>query len=287
MAEDISSEENNYISSDFYITKPTSDLNGLFPEDKAARRTYYGAYFLIVLSGQAQVEIDGLEHNLSAKTIVCLTPNHLLFLVSQSNDFMVGHLFFEFDFMADFSLLIKADISEKMGSLPCLQLDESGFEPLKKYYEFILDRYTCARLPNRKEIIKGLLFSFIVELSYLYSLQPISMALSRGNEIVEHFFSLLHFHYKEQRTTGFYAERLCLTDKYLYRVIKRVTGHTFHFWVSDFRLREAKLLLRSTQMSTTEIAEKLHFSNSSVFSKFFKRYTGVTPMNFKKEMLNY
>ena len=53
------------------------------------------------------------------------------------------------------------------------------------------------------------------------------------------------------------------------RVLKKSTGQTFQFWVIEFIMREAKLLLRSTTISITEISEKLNYPNPSFFSRVF------------------
>ena len=66
------------------------------------------------------------------------------------------------------------------------------------------------------------------------------------------------------------------------RVIKKKTGRTFHFWLTDFLLRQARLLLLSTDMNVTQIAENLHFSDSSAFAKFFRKGTGQSPLEYRE-----
>lgn len=81
---------------------------------------------------------------------------------------------------------------------------------------------------------------------------------------------------------GFYAGRLCVTAKYLSKVLRRTTGHTACFWIGEFRIKEARQLLRSTQASVAEIAERLGFPDSSFFAKFFRRHTGCSPVEFRR-----
>lgn len=239
-----------------------------------------GVYILTGLQGVATIEIDGESYSFQARTLICLTPNHLLSASMQSDDFLFEYLSFEYDFLSDFPLLLKADISDKMGSQPVLQLDEGTFTMVTSYHDFILNRYSENN--NRTEVIKGLLFSFITEVSGIYSKQNVSSPLFRKKELVDNFFRLLHKHYKTERAAAFYAAQLCITDKYLSRVIRQVTGKTFYFWSSDFIIKEAKLLLRSTDISVTEISEKLAFPNSSFFARFFRQHTGMSPMQFRR-----
>lgn len=244
-----------------------------------------GIHILIGLQGKAMIDIDGKGYSFQKSTLICLTPNHLLSASGQSDDFLFEYISFEFDFLSDFPLLLQADISDKMGSLPVLQLDVHTFGIVTSYHDFILSRYSDDN--SRTEIIKGLLFSFITEVCGMYSKQNIPAPLSRKKELADHFFRLLHTYYKTEKTASFYAAQLCITDKYLSRVIKLVTGKTFHFWSSDFIIKEAKILLKSTEMSITDISEKLEFPNSSFFARFFRQHTGMSPMQYRRKNLHF
>lgn len=61
-----------------------------------------------------------------------------------------------------------------------------------------------------------------------------------------------------------------------------LTSYTVYFWIEEFTVKEAKLLLRSTGASVIEIADMLNFPNSSFFAKFFRRHTGFSPVEFRK-----
>lgn len=265
----------------FELSGPSGDLSFLFPQNGPSRNNREGVYFVLVLQGRACIEIDGTTYILQKGTLINLTPGHLLLKLSLSHDFLCEYLLFEYDFLSDFPLLLKADISDKMGALPCLWLGTENFSLLVRYHKLITDRYQDAHC--QIEVIKGLLFAFILEVSHIYSGQEVEVALSRKHELTDGFFRLLHHYYKVERTASFYAGRLCITDKHLLRTVKEVTGHTFYFWVSDFIIKEAKLLLKSTEKSVTEIAEELKLPNSSFFARFFKKHTGMSPMQFRKE----
>lgn len=265
----------------FELSGPSADLTFLFPEHESSRNNRKGIYFIMGLQGEAFIEIDGRGYNLREGILVCLTPGHALLKLSQSPDFLFQYLLFEFDFLSDFPLLLKAEVSDKMGILPCLPLEPENFSLLARYYELISYRYRDKHCQT--EVIKGLLFSFILEVSRIYSGQEVEVSLSHKHKLTDGFFRLLHQYYKEERVAEFYAGQLCITDKHLLRTIKEMTGNTFYFWVTDFIIKEAKLLLKSTEKSVTEIAEGLKFPNSSFFARFFKKHTGMSPLQFRRE----
>ena len=105
---------------------------------------------------------------------------------------------------------------------------------------------------------------------------------SRHEELFRRFITLVNEHCKTQRTTAFYADRLCLSPRYLSTVIRDVSGRTVVEWVNQAVILEAKVLLKHSDLLTYQIADELHFPNPSFFSKFFKRMTGMTPQEYQR-----
>jgi AraC-like DNA-binding protein len=83
------------------------------------------------------------------------------------------------------------------------------------------------------------------------------------------------------RNVGFYADRLSLTPKYLSRIIKEASGRSAPEWIDDYVILEAKNLLKYSGLAIKEIVYKLNFPSQSVFYKFFKARTGMTPTEYK------
>lgn len=96
------------------------------------------------------------------------------------------------------------------------------------------------------------------------------------------FMDLIRTHYKEHRGAEFYADKLCLTPKYLTKVIKENSGKSANDWIDDYVVLEAKALLKSTNMTIQQISDELNFPSQSFFDKFFKRHVGVSPKEYKK-----
>lgn len=266
----------------FYITPEINELSCLFPLDEAQRTPVGYVHFVLVLQGDALVKIDSHTLRLRKGTFLFLLPQMLLRGMSSSEDFKYEYLRFGFDYLSDFPLLLKAEISDNAVNTPQRLLDADTFELANRYFDFIRECH-ARHTSIQADTTKGLLFSFIVEFGRLYGSCPISDAASRPDELTDRFFSLLHTYYREEHRAAFYADRLCVSDKHLMRTIKMRTGSTFHFWLSDFLIREAKLQLRSTNKTISQIAEELYFPNSSFFARFFRKHTGVSPLQFRKE----
>lgn len=105
---------------------------------------------------------------------------------------------------------------------------------------------------------------------------------SRKQYYVRDFMSLLHEHFRQERSVGYYAGRLFISAKYLSLIIKEATGRTATEWIDHFVILEAKNLLRYSGRNVQQIAYDLNFHNQSAFGKYFKHLTGMSPSEFRK-----
>ncbi len=108
--------------------------------------------------------------------------------------------------------------------------------------------------------------------------------------LVSRFQSLIESHsatedafgdHAEVRQASFYADLLNVHPNHLNAVVKRITGNTASYHIQEHLLLLAKSLLTQTELSTKEIAFRLHFSEPTHFTAFFKKQTGQTPQQFR------
>ena len=104
---------------------------------------------------------------------------------------------------------------------------------------------------------------------------------NRSKVIFDHFIKLVSEYHTQYRNVGFYADKLCLTPKYLSKLIKNATGRSAPDWIDQYVILEAKNLLKYSGVTIKEIVYRLNFPNQSVFYKFFKARTGMTPTEYR------
>ena len=83
----------------------------------------------------------------------------------------------------------------------------------------------------------------------------------------------------------FYASSLCVTPQYLRRIVKYMSGKTVHTWINEALIREIEKRLAETDMTIQQIAEELSFSEQATLTRFFKRYKGISPLKYRKQLL--
>jgi AraC-like DNA-binding protein len=101
--------------------------------------------------------------------------------------------------------------------------------------------------------------------------------------LLRNFKKLIDSNYKTKKLTKEYAAMLYVTPNHLNALCKDVTGQSAGALIRNRVILEAKRLLINANTSISQIASELSFEDNSYFSKFFKKYVGVTPEIFRKE----
>ena len=107
-------------------------------------------------------------------------------------------------------------------------------------------------------------------------------AQTREQTLFDRFVYLVNRHSQREHQLGFYAEKMCLTERYLGTVIRQASGVTAKEWIDRSLITRAKIELRHTDKSVAQIAEELSFPNPSFFSKYFRRLTQMTPLQYRQ-----
>ena len=141
--------------------------------------------------------------------------------------------------------------------------------------------------PYRRKTIQNLLQSIISDIQYIKDIADESEKhdqSTRTQDVFMQFKRLVHKYCFSERSIPFYASQLHVTPHHLSAIIRKASGHSVMYWINRATIQEAKLLLETNNAMGYEIADQLHFSSASAFSKFFKRETGMTPKMYQEDM---
>lgn len=246
---------------------------------------FEGIVFVVCLRGRAEVRINFRKYQVTENSIITIVPNQIVEIIACSEDFLIENLAFSPDYLIDMALPIDYDLPGRIISEPVLHLSKEEKEHIFKYHTFILSAFNTQRHVFFKQVIKGLLFSLMMELASKYididQISDKNKVSGRSEEIVKQFFLLLKDNHRQERTSSYYADKLCITSKYLSETLKKVTGRSINSWLEDAILLSSKLLLKSSDLTVLQISEELNFPNPSYFGRFFKKLTGMTPKEYR------
>ncbi len=133
---------------------------------------------------------------------------------------------------------------------------------------------------------KLLLLALTHRLCSLYNqkLMSHSEGVGRRNEVFLQLIQLIEQYYTQERGVEFYADKLCLSSKYLSALCKSICGYTVQELVFKSIIRKSISLLKNTQKNVQEIADYFNFPNASYFGTFFKKQMGQSPQQFRKNL---
>jgi AraC family transcriptional regulator, transcriptional activator of pobA len=77
---------------------------------------------------------------------------------------------------------------------------------------------------------------------------------------------------------------LNITPNHLNKLVKTITGKSPTKWIDDTLVLEAKVLLYQTSLTINEVASEIGIYDQSYFSRLFKKYEGITPLEFRKKI---
>lgn len=240
--------------------------------------------FLLVSSGEAVVESEDRQYKVSSGMVYTHVPFRSFRYIEISDDYQACMLTFMLDFLSDFPIPFNSYFGSMQEQKPALTLTDESFRLLTAYMEDVQFQLSRTDNPMRLQMVRAGVFRYATEVCSLYIRDAATIVRNdRRDQIVDEFMKLLYVFFRNERRQEFYARRLCLSSHYLSKIVKRQTGKSVSEWIIEFTLREAKRLLqRNPALSISQITDRLHFQDSSYFAYFFRKYTGMSPTEYRQ-----
>ena len=228
--------------------------------------------FLLVTSGEAEVEVNNVSMHLHQNTVMFVPENGTMEIQSKSDDF--NGCGFVFDHR------MSEHNHEKL-SLPfVMTVSEKEAEMLKQSLHLLRILFS---LPEDEAKLTKYLVSFFVD--YLSGLcrkffaehQRPTRALCLFNE----FTALVNQYAIREKSVAYYAGMLGITSNYLSVLVREQSHRSAKEWIEMAVIREAKILLDETNDTQAEIAAVLGFCSATQFGSFFRKHTGMTPRAYR------
>ena len=247
--------------------------------------TFNGFFISICLGGRCELKVSGRSYTIEAGSLMIFSPNQLIEIQSSSPDLDWKSIIVSLDVILEFPSPVDIDIMTSALRNPVLHVGEAAARHLMEYYLFVEKRYSETSSAYREEISKTLLYALMLEICNIFrnvSDEDSDIAKPRQEKLTDDFFKLMAKHYRTEHNVAFYAAKLHRTPKYLSGAIRRISGRSVAEWINSTLVSEIKMLLKTTDKTVLEISEELNFSSPSVMVQFFRHYTGITPLRYRK-----
>ncbi len=259
------------------------DIRGIILDDYPLRLD--GFLFYLCLKGHCTLLIDLNSYEISPGSLVVTIPNHVIQLSNQSPDFTGKVLFVSRQFTEDMINRLQ-DVTSLFfyaKKHPCHKMNEKEVSAFVEYHSFLMKRIEGTSIFKR-QICEGILSSLFYSACEAFGRDILSSdkaGQTRKHILFDRFIALLMDNYKTERLIMFYADKMCITPKYLSSLVKEVSGMYAGQWIDQAVILEAKVQLRNTDKTIQQISDELHFANQSFFGKYFRHHTGFSPSAYR------
>lgn len=212
-----------------------------------------------------------------------LLPNQILEFTESSDDLEGMVVMMSARFTERLNIKVDFDLMQAFQSQRVIPLNEEALATMLQFCEMVKRLSQFPDHPFLMETAVNLTRAFFFGAGYFFHQRPEAVAHSRGEQLVDRFLKLVQMHCRQERQLDFYAQELCISSKYLAATVKTVTSKTAGDWIEDYVMLEAKAMLTNTDMTISQISDHLHFPDTSTFGKYFRRHTGLSPKEFKKQ----
>lgn len=136
---------------------------------------------------------------------------------------------------------------------------------------------------SSSQVVLQLVGAMMTHISYLWEKSEAMQenTKSREQQLFTGFIRLVAQYAAERHGLDFYASHLCVTPRYMSTIVRYVSGKSAKHWIDEATINAIKVQLRYTDKQVAEIAYDMNFPNASFFCKYFKRLTGMTPMDYR------
>ena len=234
--------------------------------------------YILCISGCCNIDINSKPFTLTGcQTITVLSGN------------TVKNLNFSSNFRGDV-LLIDRDFNLTIINTNGLRIARDYARPLVldipkvqcKHMELFFDSLHSLMIANsfdKEENIRLMLRASF--LSFYKSKEPVRHQ-KRKEDLVSMFLEAVEDDGCMHSDINYFANRLSMSANHLSRIVKEESGKTPGEWISGFRVEKTKkLLLKDGAPSLASVGESVGFSSESSFSRFFKKQTGLSPIEFR------
>ena len=234
--------------------------------------------------GTAIIEIDLIPYEIVANTQLIIIAGSIVHNISNSDDFRISYIIFKHEVYDEATAQLEPSFTFFMKEYPCVQLGEKRINKMNYLVEAMEDFYNektnCFRVKIFKNNIQSFLLDVYDKTRTLFKIDK-SEEVGRREELFIKFIHLIHNFCPKEREVGFYADKLHITSRYLSSITQNVADKSVKYIIDKHAIQRIKIMLKYSNMSIQDISYELNFPDQSFFARYFKKHTGMTPLEYR------
>lgn len=264
------------------IFKAGADKNEWLPQGKTMKVDVDTIIFC--RKGTAHIEIDLIPYEIVANTQLIIIAGSIVHNIDNSDDLKISYITFKHDVYGEVTAQLEPSFTFFLKEYPCVQLGEKRIKKMNYLVEAMEDFYNeknnCFRIKIFKNNIQSFLLDVYDKTRTLFKIDK-SEKIGRKEEIFIKFIHLIHKFCPKEREVGFYAEKLYITSRYLSSITQSITEKPAKYIIYRHAIQRVKIMLKYSNVSLQDISYELNFPDQSFFTRYFKKHTGITPLEYR------
>ena len=265
------------LGSHFSLVLDSAEVEGHIQLEQPYRLS--DARIYLVLSGKAVYSVNFIDYPLNAGDFLFIPTDSIVEKESITDDFAMHVLA-----ISDMPGISHETLDRLLPrEVLHLSLETDDCQRMKDYMAMITSQLLRKHVIN--ESVSHLVMSMMADVADLRRTVEQRKAepyQSRGEELFSRFYALLRQWGMAERNIHFYASRLGITSNHLSTVVRQQSDMSVKDWVNRATVMEAKVLLKYSTLMIHEIADHLHFPEPTAFNRYFKKQTGMTPLEYRE-----
>ena len=240
---------------------------------------------VLITNGQGHLKTDFGEFNIEKNSFFAFAP-YQPFMIKGKHCQGIA-----IQFHSDFFCIHKHQtevtcngvLFNNVHQVPVFKIDDPTFDSFNDIFEKIITETNNDSLAQYEMLVSYLKIILISTSRIKLESLPIDIDTEKNDpELLQKLKDLVEKNFKTEHFSKFYSERLFITSKGLSKLLKKHYGKTFTQMITERLLIEAKRELYLTNKSVKEIAVELGYNDEHYFSRFFKKKTGITTMQYRE-----
>ncbi len=258
------------------------DIEDLLKAGKIVQKTHRHDFFLLLFfnSGNGEHIIDFQKFDLKNNSAFVLRPGQVHSLTINPNS--KGQIIEFNSNIFDFETSVKIRLLKKLSRRVVLECSEDEYSKLNALIRSMTTELSDKKM-NFSKSINSYLNLLLIELDRIQTTTKLEQKDSYELDKFDKISDLLDKYVLEPKNVSDYAQMMNLSSFQLNKITKTVQGKTFSEILNDRKILESKRFLLATSIQIKEIAFKLGYDDVSYFSRFFKKHTDLTPIQFRNK----
>lgn len=242
--------------------------------------------FLFCRSGKATVLVNQYQGEMRSNTVVVVLPGSILMLTDRTEDLRITYCAFSRDLFSEAAFRLDPTFFHQLREVPISHPPVRLVEGISIWFQMADYTYRDKGNMFRNTIIRNRLQNVLLEICdkmqrFMQRQHRMPEMTTRQTELFHRFVALVHEHCIHEREVTFYADKLCISTRYLSTIVRCVSRGSAKELIDSSVVLEIKMMLQSTDLSVQEIAYRMRFPDQSYLGRFFKKHTGESPTEYR------